>query len=198
MMACIIAFSGVGGSYIQVEATSVGIPRPNVWNDEVSVWENIKKHINLFMSYSGVYANPSSIAFTAQDFYDFMGDNGYTHEVAHGVFCDCEDSTHTSFNGQEHGGGGFIRDGVTQDDDGNVTYSDDVSDLFHDFITDYIDDSVGYWLYNTPTVQNVSASFFSTPDAYANFKQTVNNLGLCAIYFNTSGTRYVGTIYQTI
>ena len=187
MMACIISFSGASGSYMQVYATSVGIPRPSAWNDDVSVWENIRRYIDLYMAYQGVYINPANTLFTAQDFYDFMLNDGVSHDVAHGIFCDCDDSSHTSFSGQEHGGGGFVRDGITQDDDGNVTYSDEVSDLFHGYIQDYLDSNCGYMLIGTMTVDDIAPSYFSSEEAYNNFKSTVNSFDIIHVSLLSDG-----------
>lgn len=184
-LACIISFSGFGSTYIQANATSVGIERP-VWNDEESVWDNILMHLRLYMSFSGVFTNPSAILFNAQDFYDFMISDGVSHDTAHGVFCDCDDETHTSFSGQEHGGGGFVCDGISVDDDGNVTYSDDVSDLFHDYIKNYLDTNSGYSLFKTSILSEVPVSFFTDKTHYDNFVATVN-------YFDIVFVSYIGS-----
>lgn len=178
MMACIISFSGVGGSYIQAHATSVGIPRPGAWNDDASVWENIYKYLSLYMSYMGVYVNPSGLKYTAQDFYDFMTSNDVSHDVAHGIFCDCDDSTHTSFSGNEHGGGGFVRDGITQDEDGNVTYSDEISDLFHDYILHSLETNCGYFVFNSFDVDDIPVTIFPTEEDWNLCKEMIRGLDM--------------------
>ena len=168
MMACIISFSGVGGSYIQAEATSVGIT-PGVWNDDVSAWENIRHYLELFAAAWDIYVSPnvSTVLWGVDahnDFYNFMVADDYTEEEAE----ECV-----------HGGGGHVRDGISVDDDGNVTYSDDVSDLFHDYICNYLETESGYWV-----VETISAAEFVDNYYYgtqANFKdefiKTVDNLG---------------------
>lgn len=177
LMACIIAFSGLGGSYIQAQATSVGI-KDTAWNSDASAWENILNYLNLFMAYQGVYINPVGSFLSAQNCYDFMIEDGVSHDVAHGVFCDCDDSTHTSFTGQEHGGGGFVRDGITPTDDGGVTISDEISDLFHDYVQDCLDSNSGYVLMKTVKASDIASYMFDTEIESDNFIQTVNNLGM--------------------
>ena len=188
-LACIISFSGVGNSYIQVHATSVGIEK-GVWNDDVSAWENIRQYIKLFASAYDIYVNPSweNILWGIEshnDFYNFMVSDGYTEEQA-------EETV--------HGGGGHVRDGISVDDDGNVTYSDEVSDLFYGYIKNYLDSNSGYLLFKTIDVHSAPTSLFSTQDAWNNFIATVENFGLlscsvggsypCANYMPTENIYY--------
>ena len=193
-LACIISFSGLGSTYIQAHATSVGIERP-VWNDEESVWDNILMHLRLYMSFSGVFTNPSTVLFNAQDFYDFMISDGVSHDTAHGVFCDC-DETHTSFSGQEHGGGGHVRDGISMDEDGNVTYSDEVSDLFHGFICNYLETESGYWVVETMAADEIPREWFSDEMQWSNLNQSVKNLDYCFLdiqrYLDDNSISYIG------
>lgn len=169
MMACIIAFSGVGGSYIQAKAAN-GVPDV-LWNDDVEAWENIVAYMSLFLSASGMIIAPNAFSAIsavsgAALFSEFMLSDGYSQEQVDGVLDD----------------GGFIRDGVTQDDDGNVTYSDEVSDLFHDYIEDYLNNSCGYFNFKTLTPDNVDVTHFSQKDQIDNFAATVENLGLVYIH----------------
>ena len=178
MMACIIAFSGVGGSYIQAKAAN-GVPDV-LWNDDVEAWENIVAYMDLFLSASGMIIAPNAFSAIsavsgAALFADFMLSDGYSQEQVDEVLDD----------------GGFIRDGVTQDDDGNVTYSDEVSDLFHDYIEDYLKDSVGYFNLKTLTPSQVSTEHFQDRAAYDNFVATVENLGILHVHFQSTTARLV-------
>ena len=103
-MACIVSFSGVGGSYIQARATSGAFDA--LWNTDVDAWTNIKKHLGLWSSACGVFYNPAQFILDAQDFYDYMVSDGYSEEEA---------------NECVHGGGGHVREGIGRDSDGNVT-----------------------------------------------------------------------------
>ena len=204
MMACIVSFSGIGNSYIQAHATSVGI-EPGVWNDDASAWENIRQYLQLFASAIGVYVSPNIStalwgADACTDFYNFMISDGVSHDVAHGVFCDCDDSSHTSFSGQEHGGGGHVRDGISVDEDGNVTYSDEVSDLFHGYIQDYIDSQAGYIYVKTKTLKYSdiydNLYFKNGHYDYYDFAETIENIFekgyLACVYFSSAYDNRIG------
>ena len=119
IVAVTLSVSGVGNSYIKAEASS-GLLDP-LWNTEKSFAENIGRHMLLWANVAGVAVAPNlvtggSLLINASDFYDFMVNDGYSSDVANAV---C------------HGGGGFVRDGIRRDSDGNTTYSDEVSDLFY-------------------------------------------------------------------
>lgn len=160
-LACIISFSGLGNTYIQAEATSVGIEK-GIWNDDVSAWENIKQYFNVYSSIMGLFINPVQTYISQQSFYDYMISDGISHDNAHGVFCDCDDASHTSFSGNEHGGGGFVRDGVSVDDSGNVTIDDNISDLFHGYITDILAQNYGWY-----TIRTVPISYYDNPSLHS-------------------------------
>ena len=172
MMACIISFSGVGGSYIQAEATSVGIT-PGVWNDDVSAWENIRHYLELFAAAWGIYVSPnvSTVLWGVDahnDFYNFMVADDYTEEEAE----ECV-----------HGGGGHVRDGISVDDAGNVTYSDEVSDLFHDYICNYLETESGYWVVETVSADEIPVEWFhGETTMHSNVVETIKNFGYC--YFS--------------
>lgn len=187
LMICIIFFSGMGGTYLQVRASSPGLSSV-LWNDDKSAWENIKHYMLVFMSGVGLYPSPSVssslIAATAAgNFLDFMiSDNNWSNQEAHDALCGCgkeytscpafvEDGDIPTFDITlfEKGGGGRIRDGISRDDDGNVTYSDEVSDLFHGYILDYLGSAYGFYivptmpvlLLNDPTLYSSSAVYES-------------------------------------
>lgn len=196
-MACIISFSGVGGSYIQARAQN--IVADALWNTEESAWDNIMEYMFTFLAVSGAYIEPTLVGEIiavdrVNNFFQFMLSDGYTAEQAHDVLCDCGDSTHTSFSGNEHGGGGFIRDGVTQDGDGNVTYSDEVSDLFHDYIVDYMDSNTGYILFKTLKASDLDPTFFETNVERNNFLETINSLSFVHLYLGSDGTGHMSFI----
>lgn len=164
MMACIISFSGVGGSYIQAKATSGAFDA--LWNTEATAIENIGRHMLLWAHAAGVFLSPSLTSggmflLNASDFYDFMISDGYSEEEANEV---C------------HGGGGHVRDGISVDDDGNVTYSDEVSDLFHDYIVEVLETNCGYYYHYIYPISTVVDNFSSseTYDAVCNYLSEYN------------------------
>ena len=164
MMACIISFSGVGGSYIQAKASSGVFDA--LWNSEASAWENIAKHLSLFATVSGAFVEPTVMGEliavgSAIEFYNYMISEGYTEEEA---------------NECVHGGGGHVRDGISMDENGNVTYSDEVSDLFHGYIVNTLNDNCGYFLFKTLTPNQINTGYFSTQEKYENFVETINNI----------------------
>ena len=166
VMALTLSVSGVGNSYIKAEASS-GLLDP-LWNTEASTMENIRRHLVLWGSVAGVAISPNLIsagwlAVTASEFYDFMINDGYPEDVANAV---C------------HGGGGFVRDGINRDKDGNVTYSDEVSDLFYNYLCHYMDTENGYYVVETMAPEDFSPECFSSELLYNNFIQTCKNLDL--------------------
>ena len=179
IMAVTLSVSGVGNSYIKAEASS-GLLDP-LWNTNATTIENIKKHLELWAVCAGCFVSPSSIPgmiTTAQDFYNFMINEGYPEDVANAV---C------------HGGGGFVRDGINRDKDGNVTYSDDVSDLFHKYIMNYIQTDSGYYVVETMSANECYPLFGVNTVAFDNFVQTVKNFGalFCNINTYSSGNFWI-------
>ena len=163
-MSLIISFSGVGGSYIQAKASS-GV-FDVLWNTNASAWENIYKHIQLWCHTIGVYPNFGQALINAEDFAEYMITEGYSeHEV----------------NETVHGGGGHVRDGIRVDDDGNVSYSDDVCDLFHGFILNYLETNSGYTVVETMSASEIPRSWFLDDYRWRNTIETVKNLDFCMI-----------------
>lgn len=187
MMSCIMSFSGIGGTYLQARASSGAFD--SLWNTDASAWENIKKHINLWCAAAGAIINPVSFLITADDFYQYMVSDGHTEQEAHDVMCGC-DGSHESCSGYVHGGGGFIRDGITRDEKGNVTYSDEVSDLFHGYIKNYLDTNNGYFLWRSIKAAEADASIFPSKEFRENFIKTIDNFGLAYAEVD-SGLSYI-------
>ena len=181
-LACIISFSGVGGSYIQAKASS-GITDV-LWNDNATAWENISRHALLWANWAGAFIEPSLVGEmfavgNSAEFAAYMITEGYTEEEAE----ECV-----------HGGGGHVRDGISMDDDGNVTYSDEVSDLFHGYIVDYLDSNSGYILFRTTKANDIATILYDTKNEVDNFITTINNLGMAYIYYSTSYTYCLGFV----
>ena len=183
-MAVTLSVSGVGNSYIKAEASS-GLLDP-LWNTNATTIENIKKHLELWAVCAGCFVSPSSIPgmiTTAQDFYDFMINEGYPEDVANAV---C------------HGGGGFVRDGINRDSDGNVTYSDEVSDLFYRYFLNYMSTESGYYVVETTTPYDIINFFGGEVVAYQNFLETMNNFDYAFIVVscNPDGNLQDYTMYE--
>ena len=171
-LACIISFSGVGGSYIQAKASS-GITDV-LWNDNATAWENISRHALLWANWAGAFIEPSLVGEmfavgNSAEFAAYMITEGYTEEEAE----ECV-----------HGGGGHVRDGISMDEDGNVTYSDEVSDLFHGFLDYYLSENSGYYVFKTTPFSAIPPSYFYSEERYNNFLQTMNSIGMCAVKFS--------------
>ena len=163
-LACLISFSGIGGSYIQARAAS-GVS-DILWNTEESVLANISNYILLFMGFSGVYLAPSVqtsllAGLSASNFADFMLKDGYSQEQIDEVF---------------RGGGGFVREGIEEDSDGSVSFSDEVSDLFHSYVVYYLSDYTDYIYVNLPTQDVISPTYFKTKESYDNFQDAISIL----------------------
>lgn len=186
-LACIISFCGVGGSYIQAHASSGAFD--SLWNTDVSAWENIKKHIKLWASSVGCFANPTSFLLEADDFYNYMMSDGYTEEEA---------------NECVHGGGGHVRDGISVDDSGNVTYSDEVSDLFHGYIEYSLSVYTDYVYVNTTKISDIPVDYlaFTNSTKYHNFINLLQGLvsqGYTVfVSGDTSGTDYIYVGYDYV
>ena len=186
MMACIISFSGVGGSYIQAKATSGAFDA--LWNTEATAIENIGRHMLLWAHAAGVFLSPSLTSggmflLNASDFYDFMISDGYSEEEANEV---C------------HGGGGHVRDGISVDDDGNVTYSDDVCDLFHGYIQNELNQLLGYYIVPTmPLSQWDNPLMFETSAEYQAAQSLMKSLitDTNILFRTASGSYYNNDLY---
>lgn len=204
MMACIISFSGVSGTYLQAHASNPGVTSI-LWNDDVSAWENIKKYLTVFTSAIGLYMKPNAIngAATAQsvgDFFDYMiSDNNWSKQESHDALCGCgnvytscpafvSDGDVPSFDIIKFvsGGGGHVRDGITQDEDGNVTISDEVADLFHGYVTNYLETESGYWVVETMAADELPKGWFSSTEVWNNVVTTIENFDICGLYLESS------------
>ena len=178
-LACVISFSGVGGSYIQARASSGAFDV--LWNTDDSAWNNIVHHMVLWGSVAGVAISPNiltsmALAASATEFYNYMISDGYTEEEA-------EETV--------HGGGGHVRDGISVDESGNVTYSDEVCDLFHGFTKSYIDSNCGYFTVMSLGLEDFKPSQFYSLNAYNNFCTIVRNSNKPYYYFFISNIRNV-------
>ena len=191
-LACVISFSGVGGSYIQARASSGAFDV--LWNTDESAWNNIVRHMVLWGSAAGVVISPNiltsmALAASATDFYNFMLADGYTEEEA-------EETV--------HGGGGHVRDGISVDDSGNVTYSDDVSDLFHGYIEYSLSDYTDYVYVNTTKISDIPVDYlsFTNSTKYHNFINLLQGLvsqGYTVfVSGDTSGTDYIYVGYDYV
>ncbi len=94
MMACIISFSGVGGSYIQARASNSVLD--SLWNHDVDPWENIKRHIRIWSNSLGVFFDPVNTVLNFTDFIEFMcSDGNMSKQSSHDALCGCG-NTYTS------------------------------------------------------------------------------------------------------
>lgn len=222
LLSCVIAFSGVGGTYLQARASSPGIGNV-LWNEDETAWENIKKYINLYLYSQGAYLAPNLFtSFFAVDnissFMDFMtADSKFTKQESHDALCGCGNA-YTSCpafisDGDKptydvslfvDGGGGAIQDGITPTDDGGVAISDEISDLFHDYVQHEVDAHVGYVYFKTQPVSTLMPSYFYTPELYNYVKDSINNLSVenyvCSIdyqnfYSTNDGSRSCYSLY---
>lgn len=176
MMACIISFSGVGGSYLQARAENIVVDA--LWNTEETAWSNISRYLHVFASAYGLYVSPSAQtalwgATAAADFLNFMISDGYTEEEA---------------NECVHGGGGHVRDGITQDENGNITYSDEVSDLFYGYICNYLETESGYWVVETMLASEIPKEWFATEEKWNALVETIDSFGICGLWLASAST----------
>ena len=181
VMAFTLSIGGVGNSYIKAEASS-GVLDP-LWNTDASNWDNISRYLLLFATVTGAYIEPTLqgeifAASQAADFLNFMLSDGYSEEEANAVI---------------HGGGGFVRDGIRRDSDGNVTYSDEVSDLFYKYLCNFMDTENGYYVVETMSPEDFQPEWFSEEILYTNFVQTCKNLDFFYCIFSRSASTNVIT-----
>lgn len=169
LLAMIITISGVGNSYIKAEASS-GV-FDVLWNTDATVMENIGRHMLLWGNAAGCFVDPTllsagALLINVGQFYDWMISDGYSEEVANEVV---------------HGGGGFVRDGITRDSAGNVTYSDEVSDLFYKYICNYLDTQNGYFVVESMSVSELPREWFDTDKTYETVVKSINSIGAVCI-----------------
>ena len=141
-MACMLSFSGIGGSYLQAQAGN-GVT-DILWNDNESVMSNLAQYCYLAVNALGLYTMPSTVTAamasgSALNFADYMLSDGYSQEEVNAVM----------------NGGGHVRTGVTRDDNGNITFSDEVMDLFQGYIQEYLNETTGYYIAPTMSVEQV-------------------------------------------
>lgn len=196
LMACIISLSGVGGTYLYARAENDLIDA--LWNTEASSEENIWKYIQLFSHFVGAFAEPTVMGeikagIFSGEFAAWMLTEGYTEDTVHDVMCGCggDHGSHTDSSGYEHGGGGFVRDGISVDDSGNLTYSDEVSDLFYAYIKSFLVKECGYLYWRTNTVDEIPVSWkwFTEKSYYDNLIATIETC--------LESDKYVGLYFDT-
>lgn len=166
LLSCVIAFSGIGGSYIQARASSGVIDV--LWNTDEPAWKNICQYIGLVGVWNGAIVEPTllgemlAVKYSAE-FIDYMVSDGYTEEVA-------EDTV--------NGSGGVIKDGISQDDNGNVVISDEVSDLCHGYLEQFLTENCGYIEVSTITPDEIPLKYFDSSQLFQNVKKTIESLDI--------------------